>query len=135
MQRFKVFIPYAWGAMNEEVGLGGAFANIIVGSPNEICTETYLESGCFSTKDEAVKHAKFLLTKFARALLYLNKYSQHSTTAWGDVPLMSYKEDFWNESIECINNHLMDMYNIPQYIRQFVNDNIQTKDESNIVNL
>ena len=106
IDKYKVFVPYAWGNMSATAGLGGAFADIIVAKPYEICTETYLESGCFDNLDKAQKHAKYLMTKFARAMLFVNKTSQHSTTAWGDVPSQDYSEEWWNKSIaeidECL---------------------------------
>ena len=132
--KYKVFVPYAWGNWSESSGLGGAFSNIIIGLPHEICTEYCLESGCFETFAEAKKHAKFLNTRFARALLYLNKHSQHSTTAWGAVPSLSYSESWWDKSIEELEIELMNLYQVPEYIRTFVLDNIQKKDETNIIN-
>ena len=75
------------------------------------------------------------MTKFCRALLYLNKYSQHSTSAWGAVPIQDYHENFWDGTIEDIDVALMDKYNVPSDIRAFVFSNIQTKTEDNIVNL
>lgn len=135
IDKYKVFVPYAWGNMSATAGLGGAFADIIVAKPYEICTETYLESGCFDSLDKAQKHAKYLMTKFARAMLFVNKTSQHSTTAWGDVPSQDYSEDWWRKSIAEIDECLFKKYNVPSDIAEFVRKNIQTKDESNIVNL
>ena len=74
------------------------------------------------------------MTKFLRALLYLNKFSQHSTTSWDAIPIQTYEEPWWSLTIEEIDNHLMDKYNIPQDIRDFVFNNIQTKTEKNIIN-
>lgn len=135
IDKYKVFVPYAWGNMSATAGLGGAFADIIVAKPYEICTETYLESGCFESLDKAQKHAKYLMTKFARAMLFVNKTSQHSTTAWGDVPSQDYSENWWSKSIAEIDECLFKKYNVPSDIAEFVRKNIQTKDESNIVNL
>lgn len=132
--KYKVFVPYAWGNMSEKAGLGGAFSDIIIGKPYEACTETYLESGCFSDFTTAQKHAKYLLTKFCRSLLYVNKFSQHSTTAWGAVPIQDYHEDWWNLSIEEIDEKLFEKYQIPEHIKLFVLNNIQTKTEANIIN-
>ena len=132
--KYKVFVPYAWGNMSESSGLGGAFSDIIIGFPNEACTETYLESGSFDCFNTAKKHAKYLFTKFARALLYLNKFSQHSTTSWDAIPIQDYSEDWWDKSISEIDEYLFDKYNIPNEIRIFVRKNIQTKSETNIVN-
>ena len=132
--KYKVFVAYAWGNMSEQAGLGGAFSDIIIAKPKTICTETYLESGCFDDFSTAKKHAKYLMTKFARALLYVNKYSQHSTTAWGAVPIQDYSESWWDKSISEIDKELIKKYNIPQNIAEYINKNIQTKTESNIIN-
>lgn len=132
--KFKVFVPYAWGNMSEKVGLGGAYSNIIVARPNEAVTETYQEQGPFKSLNEARFHAKYLMTKFARALLYLNKHSQHSTTSWGAVPVQDFSEDWWSKSIQDIDEELMNKYSVPQDIKDFVFNNIQTKTEENIVN-
>lgn len=127
-------IPYAWGNMSEKNGLGGAFSDIIIAFPHQACTETYLESGPFDTFDLAKKHEKYLMTKFCRALLYVNKFSQHSTSAWGAIPIQDYHEDWWNKSISEIDEHLFDKYNLPEEIREFVRNNIQTKTMDNFLN-
>lgn len=132
--KYKVLVGSAWGNMSEGSGLGGSYANIIIAKPFEICTETYQESGKFSTFDMARKHAKYLLTKFARALLYVNKVSQMSTTAWGAVPIQDFSEPWWDKSIKEIDDELMKKYDVPQHVIDFIYKNFQTKDESNIVN-
>ena len=116
LKKYKVFVAYAWGNMSEKTGLGGAYSDIIIAAPNEICTESYLESGGFDNFEIARRHAKYLMTKFLRALLYLNKFSQHSTTSWDAIPIQTYEEPWWSLTIEEIDNHLMDKYNIPQDI-------------------
>lgn len=131
--KYRVLIPYAWGNMSEQTGLGGAWANIIIAKPNEICTERYLVSGAFDDLKTAQKHAKYLMTKFCRALVYMNKQSQHSTTAWAAVPLQDYSESWWNESIEKIESKLFEKYNVPADIKDFVLQNFQTKTEQNII--
>lgn len=134
LYKYKILVPYAWGNWDESAGLGGAFSNVIIAFPGVATTETWQESGSFNTFEEAQKHAKYLMTKFTRALLYLNKFSQHSTTAWGAVPMQNYQEYWWDLSIEEINIKLFDKYNVPDYIRQFVDQNIQNKTEENIFN-
>lgn len=132
--KYKVLVGSAWGNMSENAGLGGAYANVIIAKPYEICTETYQESGCFDSIETAKKHAKYLLTKFARALLYVFKISQMSTNAWGAVPVQDYSESWWNKSISEIDQELIKKYRIPNDIAEFIDKNIQTKDESNIIN-
>ena len=74
------------------------------------------------------------MTKFARALLYVNKYSQHSTTSWGAIPVQDYSETWWGKSISEIDYELFEKYDVPINIREFVVSNFQTKSESNIIN-
>ena len=136
INKYKVFIPYAWGNMSENAGLGGAYGDILIGKPSEICTQTYVVSGCFDTEATAMKHAKYVLTQFTRALLYLKKQGRTSAKpTWEAVPVQDYNEPWWNETIEQINEHLFDKYNVPQEIRDFVNSHIQSRSEENIRNL
>jgi len=134
LQKYKVLVAYAWGNWSEGSGLGGAYSDIIIASPNVATTETWQESGIFDDFNTAKKHAKYLMTKFTRALLYLNKHSQHSTTAWAAVPIQDYSESWWDESIDEIDVRLMNKYDVPDDIRAFVLDNVQKRSESNIVN-
>ena len=134
IDKYKVFIGKAWGNFSEGY-LGGAYADIIIASPNEICTENFLESGCFEDYETAKKHAKYLMTKFARALLFALKNTQdNSKDKWKLVPQQDFSEEWWNKSISEIDDELMKKYNITENIKEFVYDNIQTKDESNIIN-
>ncbi len=133
--RYKVFVATAWGNMSESKYLGGAYSDVVVAAPYDVCTETYQESGCFNDKETAVKHAKYLMTNFARAALYNRKISQMTTQVWGDVPVQDYSEPWWNESIAQINEHLFDKYNVPQPVRDYVNAHIQPRTEDNIRNL
>ena len=73
------------------------------------------------------------MTRFLRALLYVNKFSQHSTTAWGAIPIQDYSEEWWNQSIDVIDNRLMEKYRISSTVRDFVFKNIQKKSEKNII--
>ena len=130
--KFKVFVPYAWGGMDENKWLGGTFSDIIVGRPNEIVTESYQEQGSYENFKKAYYHAKYILTKFARACLYANKYSQHSTTSWGAVPVQDFDEEWWDKSINEIDNYLFEKYNIDPEIKNFVLKSFQQKNEDNI---
>ena len=134
LMKYKVLVGSAWGNMSERSGLGGSFADIIIAFPRQACTETFQESGCFDDYDTAKKHAKYLMTKFARACLYVNKLSQMSTQAWGSVPIQNYHEPWWNKSIVDLDEELFNKYNVPEKIRSFIRSNFQTRTEHNIVN-
>ena len=56
LNKYKVFVAEAWGNMSEKTGLGGAFSDIIIASPSEVCTETYVVSGEFDDF-ETLRHA------------------------------------------------------------------------------
>ena len=132
--KYTVLIGKAWGSFTGKY-IGGLYANIIISCPNEICTENFLESGTFDNFITAQKHAKYLMTKFCRALVFMNKYSQdNSRDKWSSVPIQDYSEPWWDETIDQIDEHLFDKYEVPQEIRDFVKRNIQRKDESNIIN-
>ena len=133
ISKYKIFVAKSWGNMSTKY-LGGAYSNIIIASPNDICTETYLESGCFDDYNTAKKHAKYLMTRFFRALYFLNKFSQNSIYSWEAIPQQDYSESWWDKSIKEIDDELMKKYNIPENIKNFIYKNIQPKNESNIIN-
>ena len=136
--KFKVLIPCAWGNMSEDKnGFGGSYGEIIIGKKYEVCTKTYTVSGCFDSEEDAYKHAKYLLTRFARGLLYLNKFGiQASHTAFVEVPEQSYDEEWWNLSIEEIDQKLIEKYvedkDEQTRLFNFLSNNIQTRTELNI---
>ena len=131
---YKVLVPYAWGNMDERKYLGGAFADIIIAKPDDISNETYLVAGCYKSLKESRYLAKYLMTKFLRALLYLNKTSRHSTTAWNAIPIQDFKERWWDKDIEQIDKHLFEKYCIPDNIKKFIINKFQTKTVDNIIN-
>ena len=132
--KYKVFVGKAWGNFSSNF-LGGAYSDIVIASPKEICTENFLECGIFDDFETAQKHAKYLMTRFLRALLFANKNSQdNSKEKWIYIPIQDYSEDWWKLSIEQIDEKLFEKYNIPSDIVTFIKNKIQCKDESNIVN-
>jgi hypothetical protein len=135
INKYKVFIPSAWGNMSEKSGLGGAYSDIIIGKPGDICTETFVECGSFDNFDTAKKFAKYAMTKFVRALLYINKVSQQSSrSVWAAVPMQDFSEEWWNKSIKEIDAALFKKYGLDTKLVDYINKNIQQKFESNIVN-
>ena len=136
LNSYKVFIPKLWGNLSLSAGIGGAYADVMIASPNEICSYSYNVCGVSSNKDGAIHAAKYLLTKFLRAMLAINKKGKDATSEnFQGVPTQDFHEDWWNESIAQIDEHLFDKYNVPDDIRSFVRNNIQTRSEGNIINL
>lgn len=136
VDKFKVIIPKLWGNMDASCGIGGAFSDLQIIGKNQICTYSFNTCGVYPDKETTVKAAKYLFTKFARALLYINKHGKDATAeAFPAIPLQDFHESWWNESIAQIDEHLFDKYNVPEPIRDFVRKNIQTKTEDNIIGL
>ena len=74
---WKVLLPYASDG-------SGAYPIIVLGKPiisepYSICTETYLVTSFFKTKEEAINFASYLKTKTVRFLISLLKNTQHFT--------------------------------------------------------
>ena len=63
---------------------------IILGKPNELCTETFLEIGGWNTEEEAKNCLEYIKTKFFRALLFFNRNSLNISQQTFDlVPLLN----------------------------------------------
>ena len=132
-EKFKVLVPDAWGNMSN-AGLGGAYSDIIIAYPGEATLGTFIESGSFEDFDHVRKHAKYLMTRFYRGLLFANKHSIINSTALDAIPIQNYNESWWEKDIDYIETKLFEKYDIPDNIRIFITENIQKKSESNIVN-
>ena len=65
----------------------------------------------FDSLAMAQKFAKYAMTKFVRALLYVNKVSQQSSrSVWEAVPLEDFKEPWWSKTIaELMKNYSKNM--------------------------
>lgn len=132
--KYKIFVPWAWGNMDVNAGLGGAFADIIIAEPNDVCSMTYNTCGEFDDYETAKKHAKYMMTTFFRGLMFMNKdVKTSSRTAYTSVPVQDYKEDWWSGTIESIDKHLYEKYNAMDLMLFFL-ENIQIKSENNIIN-
>lgn len=134
IEKYKIFVPWAWGNMDENAGLGGAYADIIIAEPNDVCSMTYNVCGEYDDYNTAKKQAKYMMTTFFRGLLFMNKdVKTSSRTAYTSVPIQDFSEDWWDESIEIIDRHLFDKYDAPE-IQDFFFNSIQLKTSDNIIN-
>lgn len=131
---WKVFLPEAWGAPSGNY-LGGSYGDIIIVGPTDICSDNYIESGYCKDFEEAKKHAKYCMSRFARAILVNDKHTHHiKKSNWVSVPVQDYSEDFWNsDNIDDIDEGLFDKYNVPKEIRDFIIKNVQQKSIKNIL--
>ncbi len=130
---YKLFVPKAWGGGSKAGCYGGSYANIVIASPGDVCSETFIEFGPCKSKEETCKMAKYFLTKFFRTLLFLAKDSQNAARdKYRYIPIPDLTNNYWEKTIAEIDEALFKEYKVPEESQQFIRDNIQTRDESNI---
>lgn len=122
--RWKVFIPYAYGCG----ALGETIPSPILGSPIQICTETYLRVGSFKTEFEAESLLKYIKTKFFRVMVGILKTTQHSTTTYRYVPLQNFtpQSDIdWSKSVAEIDQQLYRKYGLDKQEIDFIEEKVR----------
>ena len=73
---------------------------IIIGEPNTISTETFLQIGPFDDRVIAEKCLKYIKTKFFRALLFYNRHSLNiSKESFSMIPLQNFNEPWTDEKL------------------------------------
>lgn len=133
---WKLFVPKAWGNMSERIGLGGSYANICVAGPGDVCSETFIEFGPFKNQDEAYHMAKYFMTKFFRALLYLAKTSQNTAKdKYRYIPVPNLSDEIFDLPISELDQALFTKYQVPAHSRKFILQNVQARNEKNIESL
>lgn len=128
--KHKVFIPKAWGNMDEKQGyIGGSYGSIFTGKPGDICSETYIEFGPFSAEVEAANAEKYFKTKFFRAVFYKDKISQNTARdTFKSVPLQDFTANSdidWSKSIPEIDQQLYRKYNLSQEEIDFIETHVK----------
>ena len=100
--KWKVFISkasYDHGGQSNKDGQRRIFSKVIIGKPQEVCTETYLVGGCFDNEKYAINFATYLKTKFVRFLIGAALLTQNITKdKFGFVPLMDLNKE-WSDEI------------------------------------
>lgn len=121
--RYKVAVP----AANELNRLGQMAAPAVIG-PNVAVTQTFLTVGAFRTEAEAEACLKYVKTKFARAMLYVLKVTQHNPrSTWKFVPAQDFTSSSdieWSKSIPEIDAQLFAKYGLDAAEISFVDDKI-----------
>lgn len=110
-KKYKVAVP----AANEPTTLGQMAAPQVLG-PEVGVTQTFITIGAFETEGEAQACLSYVKTKFARAMLYVLKVTQHNPrSTWRYVP----EQDFtstsdvdWTKAITEIDQQLYAKYDL-----------------------
>lgn len=126
LHAWKVLIAGAIGT--------GAFGEIIsepiVLEPKAAHTQTFVSMGEFETKFEAQALAKYLKTKFARAMLGVMKTTQNnqSKVVWSKIPLQDFTESSdidWLKSVREIDAQLYEKYGLDQQEIEFIESHVK----------
>jgi len=122
---YKVFIPKSMGSGN----FGEALSQPLVGSPGMSSTPTFLRVGMFKTELEAENCAKYLKSKFARAMLGIKKVTQdNAVPVWENVPLQDFTPNSdidWSKSISEIDQQLFFKYKLSKDEFTYIEEKVQ----------
>lgn len=125
IDKWKVFMTQA----NGSGAFGEALSTLIIGAPNEGCTETFVRVGSFNHEAEAVNCAKYLKTKLCRAMLSTLKITQANTKEkWRNVPLQDFKPESnidWSQSISEIDQQLYKKYGLDKSEIDYIETNVK----------
>ncbi|MCQ2753053.1 MAG: Eco57I restriction-modification methylase domain-containing protein [Bacilli bacterium] len=130
LNKYKVFIAEAYGCgAIGEVPSTPVLSTPVLSTPGQLCTETFLEIGPFEQPHEAENLIKYIKTKFFRALVGIQKQTQHTTQkVYRFVPILNFannKDINWNNSISDINKQLYKKYNLTKKEIDYIEENIQ----------
>lgn len=122
---YKLIIP--------EVNGSGKFGEVMTSSMFGDCgtafTDTFICIGKFNSKYEVKTTAKYIQTKFVRAMLGILKKTQHNTAdKWAYVPLQDFtdKSDIdWSVSILEIDKQLYKKYGLSEDEISFIETNVK----------
>lgn len=94
--KWKVFVPEAAGSGN----MATDWLKPILGSPDSICTETYIMNGPYASKEEAENAISYIKTKMFHFLMGLKKITQHTTNkVYEFVPMQDFSKPWTDEEL------------------------------------
>jgi len=131
IDKYKVFTPRANNIGTE---LNDDNLNTFIGTPNTICTESYMVVGANLDLDalSASNLCKYFTTKFARFQHSVGKASQDATSkTYQFIPLQNFNLDSdinWNVSIEEVDKQLYKKYSLSHEEIEFIESMIKSMD-------
>ena len=121
--KFKVALP----AANENNKLGWMATPEVV-EPGVAVTQTFLTIGSFASEAEVEACLKYVKTKFARAMLYVLKVTQHNPrSTWKFVPAQDFSaasDIDWSKAIPQIDAQLCAKYGLDTTEIAFIEDKV-----------
>ena len=128
LDSYKVIISKASGTG----AYGEPLAPPVIGEPQLAYTETYVAMGEFETREEAEALAKYVKTKFARALLGALKVTQNmAKPVWQHVPLQNFtptSDIDWSKPIPDIDQQLYAKYGLDEDEIEFIESHVKEMD-------
>lgn len=113
LDKYKVFISKSAGDPSNDMKIIG---KAYFAGPGEVCTDSLIPIGAFTTQEEAYNLQKYFATKFLRYLVSILKVSQNVTQiVYRFVPLQDFTNSSdinWTLSIEEIDRELYKKYNL-----------------------
>ena len=125
IDKYNVASPEAnaSGKFGEKLTIGEILA------PEEGATDTFLNIGLFSSRQEVLNLQKYMKTKFFRALLGAKKVTQHCPPAvWEMIPMQDFTDHSdidWTKSIADIDQQLYKKYGLSEAEIQFIETHVK----------
>lgn len=125
---WKVVVPQANGTGE----LGEKISHPEVIGPDTGSTETFIEIGNCTSKNEANNVVKYIKTKFCRLMLGVLKITQNGNKpVWRLVPLQDFTANSdidWTKSIPEIDQYLYKKYNLSPEETDFIETHVKEMD-------
>ena len=131
IDKYKLFVSNAYGAGK---AIGESESTIVIGvpviaTPNQACTETFLEIGSFDTKQEVKNFHSYFKTKFFRTLLGIKKQTQHTNrSTYSFVPLQDFTSSSdidWSLPVPQIDEQLYSKYGLSDDEIDFIESHVK----------
>lgn len=109
---YKLLLPKA----NKSGKFGESFSDLIISSPFEGHTQSFISMGAFLTINEVLNLKKYIMTKFCRCMLSILRVTADITPfKWQYVPLQDFSENSdinWTKTISNIDLQLYKKYGL-----------------------
>ena len=120
LNKYKIFIAEAYGCgIIGEKESTPVLSTPILGIPNDLCTETFLQIGPFQNEDERNNCLSYIRTKFMRFMVGIKKISQHCTKdVYEFAPLVSF-------DVKYTDKMLYEMFGLSEEEINYIEQNIK----------
>ncbi len=125
IDKYNLFVPEA----NNTGAYGETLTEPVIGLPRDGSADTYLSAGKFDSITEVENLAKYMKTKYFRALLGVKKVTQHCPPpVWSIIPIQNFASSSdinWNTSIANIDRQLYKKYGLYQEEIDFIETHVK----------